>query len=161
MSRARVWVMFVVVVACEGKSTTRGDAEPAAPSQPAAPADAAPSPQAAPTEAPAPAGGVQTLIRLPDEMPADLDTACSEVGVAYDGYMKRAHPEGSEARAEWDKKRGGQLKMTNMLCAKNGSLDAAACQAYAFDHAGPELEDSLGELMRRCMEKFGGPAPPQ
>ncbi len=139
-------LILIVACACEGKGTARDDAKTDA--SPTAPADTPPTP-----------GSIDPLIQLPAERPTELAAACQQVVDAYEGYMDRVSPEGSDERAEWDKKRAAQLQMTQILCTKNAILDVAACQQYAFDHAGPEHRDELGPIMRRCMEKFGGARP--
>ena len=161
MPNARALALVLIVVgACEGKSTARDEAREGAPEP--TPAAAAPAPAAAdgapaerPTEPVVP-GSVAHLIQLPDERPTELAVACQKVVEAYDGYMTRVLAEGTPDRADWDEKRSGQLKMTEMLCTKNAIIDVAACQQYAFEHAGPEHSELLGPIMRRCMEKFGG-----
>jgi len=90
---------------------------------------------------------------LPPKLPKKIDKACAEVGEAQDRFMQRMFT--GEVLEKWTAAKGTQLPMTVMQCTKAGSLEVAACQAYALDNAPPELKEDVPEILKVCIDKFG------
>lgn len=103
------------------------------------------------------AAAIDALAVLPDPMPKKLDKACDERAKAEDEFMKK-HYDG-EALAKWEAAKATQLGFAKQNCVKGGSIEVAACQINAMRSAPSELRKKLPDLLKRCMDKFGGGAP--
>ncbi|MCB9569473.1 MAG: hypothetical protein H6710_20025 [Myxococcales bacterium] len=99
---------------------------------------------------------IDALAVLPETLPKKLDKACDERAKAEDEFMQK-HYEG-EALDKWNAAKGTQLGMAKQMCMK-GKIEVAACQVNALNQAPSELRKKLPDLLKACMEKFGGDAP--
>jgi hypothetical protein len=97
---------------------------------------------------------ILALATLPEEMPKDLEAACDAAATAQDEFMKK-HYEG-EALAKWEGAKSSQLQMMKATCAKAQSIEIPACQANAMNNAPAELKKKLPDLLKACIDKFGG-----
>ena len=97
---------------------------------------------------------IKALAALPEEMPADIDAACTAAGEARDGFMQKILKE--SALEQWNGAKAEQLKMHKDMCLKGNNIKVAACQAKALTDAGEELAKKLTEIVDACGEKFGG-----
>jgi hypothetical protein len=113
--------------------------------------------KAAEEAAAAEAAAIDALAVLPDVLPKKLDKACEERTKGEDDFMHK-HYEG-EALAKWESAKGTQLGFAKQGCVDAGSIEVAACQVNAMKNAPTELRKKLPDLLKRCMEKFGGKAP--
>jgi len=111
--------------------------------------------KAAEEAAAAEVAAIDELAVLPATLPKKLDKACDERTKAEDDFMHK-HYEG-EALAKWESAKGTQLGFAKQGCVDGGSIQVAACQVYAMQNAPTELRKKLPEMLKRCMEKFGGP----
>ena len=93
----------------------------------------------------------------PKEMPKNLEKACKAVAQANDDFMNRLYE--GDAVTRWNEAKGTQLPMTEGQCTTTGSIEVAACQVNALNQAPSELRKKLPDLLKACMEKFGGDAP--
>jgi hypothetical protein len=83
----------------------------------------------------------------------DLTKACRAVAKAHDGFMHR-HFDGEDLD-KWTQSKDFQLDMTRKRCIKHGSVEVAACQKHALEHAGVALSKEVPALLMRCIDKFG------
>jgi len=119
--------------------------------------------QAKKDAAEAEAASIMALAVLPEEMPKKLDKACDDRAQAEDDFMNK-HYEG-DALAKWNSAKGTQLAFAKQSCLKVGNLEVPACQINAMTTAPEELRKKLPDLLKACMDKFGGtgdaaPPPP-
>jgi hypothetical protein len=151
-------ILALLCAGCEGKST----ADAAEAGAPQAEAEAKADAKAVEAKAEPEELDLEALciIDSATPLPATLPEACTRVHQAYDAFMTRVVEADPTAAESWTAQRAGQLKMTEMICTKNGSIEVAACQAHAFDHAAVQHRPQLQGIMRRCLEKFGAAPPP-
>lgn len=107
-------------------------------------------------EAAAEAAAIDALAILPETLPKKLDKACDERAKAEDEFMLK-HYEG-EVLDKWNAAKTTQLGFAKQGCIKAGSIEVAACQVTAMRSAPVELKKKLPELLKRCIDKFGGGA---
>jgi hypothetical protein len=100
------------------------------------------------------AAAIQALAVLPDPMPKDLAAACDAAAKAQDEFMMRNFE--GEGLAKWNEAKGTQLGMVKTSCAKAQSIEIPACQANAMNNAPPEFKKDLPDILKACMDKFGG-----
>lgn len=96
---------------------------------------------------------VAQLCVLPETLPKDPVAACEAVGKAHDEFVRRVGT--PEAIAAWEG--GGSEKtipMSVVQCTQADSLQAAACQKHALDHADADLLDETKLLLQTCIDKF-------
>jgi hypothetical protein len=103
------------------------------------------------------AAQIDALAVLPDPLPKKLDKVCAERAAAEDEFMNK-HYEG-EALAKWNTAKGTQLGFAKQGCIKAGKIEIAACQINAMRNAPAELKKNLPDLLKRCIDKFGGGDP--
>ncbi|MEZ4381848.1 MAG: hypothetical protein R3A79_10880 [Nannocystaceae bacterium] len=97
---------------------------------------------------------IMALATLPDPLPKKLDKACDARAKAEDDFMNK-HYEG-EALEKWNQAKTTQLGFAKQGCVKAGSIEIAACQVEALNNAPVELKKKLPDLLKACMEKYGG-----
>ena len=93
------------------------------------------------------------LTVLPAEYPKKLDKACDAMLSAYDGFMRKVLK--GDQLTKWET--GGnemQLAVFRKECLKRNP-ETAACQSNALTNAGPDLEQQLPDIMKKCAEKHG------
>ncbi|MEZ4448498.1 MAG: hypothetical protein R3B09_03385 [Nannocystaceae bacterium] len=100
------------------------------------------------------AADIDALAVLPETLPKKLDKACDERAKAEDEFMLK-HYEG-EVLDKWNAAKSTQLGFAKQGCVKTGSIEVAACQVNAMRSAPTELKKKLPELLKRCIDKFGG-----
>lgn len=100
------------------------------------------------------AAAIQALAVLPETMPKDLAAACDAAAKAQDEFMMRNFE--GEGLAKWNEAKGTQLGLVKSACASAQSIEVPACQANAMNNAPPEYKKDLPELLKACMDKFGG-----
>jgi hypothetical protein len=104
------------------------------------------------------ASELERLTALPDKLPKKLP-GCEAVGEAHDAFVRRVSS--AEEIATWDA--GGKeegIPMTVVQCTQADSAKVSLCQKNALDAAGPELKESVKQLLQTCVEKYGkGSAP--
>jgi hypothetical protein len=100
------------------------------------------------------AAAIQALALLPEKMPKDLKVACDEAAAAQDAFMMRNFE--GEGLAKWNEAKGTQLGMVKSSCVEAQSIEVPACQANAMNTAPPEFKKDLPELLKACIDKFGG-----
>lgn len=94
------------------------------------------------------------LTVLPAEYPKKLDKACDAMLASYDGFMRKVLQ--GDQLTKWET--GGnemQLAVFRKECLKRNP-ETAACQSNALTNAGPDLEQQLPDIMKKCAEKHGG-----
>jgi hypothetical protein len=106
---------------------------------------------------------IDDLAVLPEDMPKDLQKACDARAQAEDDFMSK-HFEGA-ALEKWNSAKGTQLGFAKQSCMKVAKIEIPACQINALNNAPAELKKSLPDLLKRCIDKFGGegagaPPPP-
>jgi len=99
---------------------------------------------------------IAALAVLPAEMPKKLEKACDARAQAEDDFMAK-HYDG-EALEKWNSAKSSQLGFAKQGCIKAGSLEVPACQIEAMKNAPDEMRKKLPDLLRACMDKFGGGA---
>jgi hypothetical protein len=97
---------------------------------------------------------IQALAVLPEKMPKDLKAACEAAATAQDEFMMRNFE--GEGLAKWNEAKGTQLGMVKTSCAKAQSIEIPACQANAMNNAPADFKKDLPELLKACIDKFGG-----
>lgn len=97
---------------------------------------------------------IDALAVLPEALPKKLDKACDERAKAEDEFMLK-HYEG-DVVDKWNAAKSTQLGFAKQSCVKAGSIEVAACQINAMRSAPVELKKKLPDLLKRCMDKFGG-----
>jgi len=102
------------------------------------------------------AAQIDALAVLPAEMPKDLTKACEARAKAEDDFMHK-HYEG-DVVTKWDAAKGTQLGFAKQSCIKVGKIEIPVCQSAAMENAPAELKKSLPDLLKRCIDKFGGGA---
>lgn len=100
------------------------------------------------------AAAIQALAVLPDPMPKDLAAACDAAATAQDEFMMRNFE--GEGLAKWNEAKGTQLGIVKSSCAAAQNIEVPACQANAMNTAPPEFKKDLPDLLKACMDKFGG-----
>lgn len=100
------------------------------------------------------AAEIDALAVLPETLPKKLDKACDERAKAEDEFMLK-HYEG-DVVDKWNAAKSTQLGFAKQGCIKAGSIEVAACQIQAMRSAPVELKKKLPDLLKRCMDKFGG-----
>ena len=95
---------------------------------------------------------IDRLLVLPATKPRDIKAACKQVANSHDAFMQR-HLTG-EALEKWNGYRLNQMQMTQNQCLQLSSIDAAACQIHALDHAPSSLEEQATLLMLECTDRF-------
>lgn len=101
---------------------------------------------------------IDALAVLPEEMPKKLEDACAARAQAEDDFMNK-HYEG-DALAKWNEAKGTQLGFAKQNCVKMGKIEIPACTKNALDNAPAELKKKLPDLLKKCIDKFGGGPPP-
>ncbi len=99
---------------------------------------------------------IAALATLPAEMPKKLEKACDARAQAEDDFMAK-HYDG-DALAKWNGAKSSQLGFAKQSCIKAGSLEVPACQIEAMKNAPEEMRKKLPDLLKACMDKFGGGA---
>lgn len=99
---------------------------------------------------------IKALAVLPETMPKDLKAACKGVAQAQDEFMQK-HYEG-EGLQRWNEAKGTQMGMLETGCIKSGNLEVAACQINAMNSAPAEFKKDLPDVLKACIDKFGGEA---
>lgn len=97
---------------------------------------------------------IQALAVLPAKLPKNLKKACEGVADAQLKFFERMFegPELDKLKAA----QGTQRPMTISHCTGLGSIEVAACQIAALDAAtDASLKNSISDIMRVCIEKFG------
>jgi flagellar biosynthesis GTPase FlhF len=102
------------------------------------------------------ANAVKALAELPEKMPKDLEAACKGVAEAQDQFMQK-HYEG-DGLQRWNEAKGTQMGMLQTGCIKSGNIEVAACQINAMNNAPTEYKNELPNILKACIEKFGGEA---
>ena len=102
------------------------------------------------------AAAIDAVAVLPATLPKKLDKACDERAKAEDEFMHK-HYDG-DALAKWEAAKATQLGFAKQSCVSGGSIEVAACQTNAMRTAPAELRKKLPDLLKRCMDKFGGGA---
>ena len=100
---------------------------------------------------------IDALCLLPEEMPKKLEDACAARAQAEDDFMNK-HYDGDAAK-KWNEAKETQLGFAKQSCIKAGNIEVPACIKVALDSAPTELKKKLPDLIRTCMEKFGGGPP--
>jgi len=99
---------------------------------------------------------IKALAVLPEKMPKDLEAACKGVAQAQDEFMQK-HYEG-EGLQRWNEAKGTQMGMLQTGCVKSGNIEVAACQINAMNNAPAEFKKDLPDVLKACIDKFGGEA---
>jgi hypothetical protein len=73
--------------------------------------------------------------------------------------MQRMFADDPETLDKWATASNTQIPLTVATCKKTGSIEAAACQLHALEHAPPELKKELPQLLRTCIDKYAPGAP--
>ncbi|MCY1062218.1 hypothetical protein [Nannocystis sp. SCPEA4] len=95
---------------------------------------------------------------VPDSLPADIKTACTEMRAAYDAFVSRRLT-GDKAESEkWAVMKGVDLDPAQEFCVAQNNLRFAACQTQAFRTAPPGVaRDRAQSLIDACAKKTGAP----
>jgi hypothetical protein len=100
------------------------------------------------------AAAIQALAVLPETMPKDLAAACDAAAQAQDEFMMRNFE--GEGLAKWNEAKGTQLGLVKSSCVEGQNIEVPACQTNAMNTAPPEYKKDLPDLLKACMDKFGG-----
>lgn len=90
------------------------------------------------------------------QLPADLDTACADVGTGLDAFMGK-RLEGDEL-ARWGATKEPDMRKAVEECKAGGKLEVGACIANALREAsvGEFANGSQGEIKDECAKRYGG-----
>jgi hypothetical protein len=110
------------------------------------------------------AADIDAVCVLPEELPKKLEDACAARAQAEDDFMNKHYDDA--VKAKWNEAKGTQLGFAKQSCIKAGKIEVPACQTHAMENAPPELKKQLPDMLKRCMDKFGGegqapPVPPK
>ncbi|WAS98903.1 hypothetical protein [Nannocystis punicea] len=95
---------------------------------------------------------------VPESLPADIKTACTEMRAAYDAFVDE-RLRGDVAESEkWAVMKGVDLDPAQEFCVAQNNLRFAACQTHAFREAAPGVaRERAQELIDTCAKKTGAP----
>ncbi|MBX7084292.1 MAG: hypothetical protein K1X88_34115 [Nannocystaceae bacterium] len=100
---------------------------------------------------------IDAITELPPTLPRKLPEACAAMTKAYDDFMRKTLS--GDMKTKWET--GGnemQLAVFRKECLQR-SIPVAACQSVALGRLQPEHKDRLPDVMKRCVDEFGGAAP--
>lgn len=95
---------------------------------------------------------------VPDSLPADIKTACTDMRTAFDAFVSRRLA-GDKAESEkWAVMKRVDLDPAQEFCVAQNNLRFAACQTQAFRTAPPGVaRDRAQSLIDACAMKTGAP----
>lgn len=95
---------------------------------------------------------------VPASLPADIETACTEMRAAYDAFVGRRLG-GDKTEAErWAVMKDVDLDPAQEFCVAQNNLRFAACQTHAFREAAPGVARERAQaLIDACAKKTGAP----
>jgi hypothetical protein len=96
------------------------------------------------------------IIKLPEKLPKNLDAACDDMLEAYKEFKPQELYGDDAALLDWYDNKKIRLGERRGKCVKLGSVEAAACQAYALRHAPGEgkMKGKDLELLSRCADTY-------
>lgn len=91
------------------------------------------------------------------QLPADLETACADVGAGLDAFMTK-RLQGDEL-ARWGATKEPDMRKAVEECKAGGRVEIGACIANGFREAsvGEFANGSQGEIKEECSKRYGGP----
>lgn len=96
------------------------------------------------------------IIKLPEKLPKNLDAACDDMLEAFKEFKPQELYGDDAALLDWYDNKKVRLGERRGKCVKLGSVEAAACQAYALRHAPGEgkMKGKDLELLSRCADAY-------
>ena len=94
-----------------------------------------------------------SLITVPSELPADLETACKDMVSAYDEFTTSRLNE--EELPRWTAVKARDLEKIEEHCVAQGSLEVAACENHALRSATSDFVASdATHILSQCEDKI-------
>jgi len=103
---------------------------------------------------------LQKITTVTPPLPADVATACTEAGAAFDDFKtKRVTAAGDEAMTgRWNATKEPDVRKFVENCTAIGKLEIGVCLANAHRNAsmGMFSENATDEFAARCQDRYGG-----
>jgi hypothetical protein len=90
-------------------------------------------------------------------LPADLDTACADVGAGLDAFMTKRLA--GDELSRWAATKEPDMRKATEECKQEGKLEVGACFANGLREASIAefANGSQGEIKAECAKRYGGP----